>query len=277
MDREKSESTFAVEDTGIRVRAGQAGITLDDEALTALIVARIQAMDYSVLKYTPEKDDPAPLDLQAIYNEIHTEARDAYYTDELEVVPEEVGKSFEISEAELLIGQSPGQEVFIPFTVTEPEITARYLEEALFRDTLSSTYTILTNPGLINRTSNVKLAAQFVNGTVLMPDEVFSFNEVVGERTEARGFKEAKVFVKNEIVDGIGGGICQISSTLYKASLFADLQIVERTNHSFTVDYTQLGEDATVYYGAVDYKFKNNTPFPLKSSAGLKAPMFMLQ
>ena len=193
-DKQKIQSTYIVEDGGIRVNTGSAGVTVNEGQLTELIINRIQAMDFSPLKYEPEKDEPAQIDFQAIYNEIKTEPEDAYYADDLSVVPEVVGISFDASEAAQLAAQSPGQEVYIPLTLTKPDITADYLTKALFRDTLISTYTVLTDPSLVNRTSNVKLAASFVNGTVLMPDEVFSFNSVVGERTEERGFKEAKVF-----------------------------------------------------------------------------------
>jgi len=118
----------------------------------------------------------------------------------------------------------------------------------------------------------VKLAAKFVNGTVLNPGEVFSYNKVVGERTAERGFKNAQIFASGEIVDGLGGGICQVSSTLYMATLYADLEVVERRNHMFIVDYTKLGEDATVAYGSVDYKFRNDTNFPIRIDCWVDSP-----
>jgi len=100
--------------------------------------------------------------------------------------------------------------------------------------------------------------------------EVFSFNDVVGPRTVANGFKIAKEYVNGKIVDGVGGGVCQVSSTLYSAVLFADLETVERQNHMFTVSYIPLGRDAAVAYNELDFKFKNNTNWPIKIVSSVK-------
>jgi len=97
-----------------------------------------------------------------------------------------------------------------------------------------------------------------------MPGEEFSFNEVVGPRNEKTGYKSAHVFVNGRVEDGIGGGICQATSTLYNAVLLADLEVVERRNHSFIVTYVPLGQDATAYYGGTDLRFINNTGWPIK-------------
>lgn len=137
------------------------------------------------------------------------------------------------------------------------------LQRSLFRDVLTEQKTTL-NINLAARTSNVKLAASLVNGTILNPGDEFSYNKIVGPRTYERGFKDALIFQQGEIVDGTGGGICQVSSTLYMATLYSDLEVVERRNHRFTVTYTKLGEDATVVYGSTDYRFKNNTKYPIK-------------
>ena len=102
---------------------------------------------------------------------------------------------------------------------------------------------------------------------MLKKGEVFSYNNILGERTEARGYSGAKVYAGGEVVDGLGGGICQVSSTLYNAVLFADLNVVSRTCHSLPVAYVPLGRDATVSYGAIDFKFKNPYDDPIKISA----------
>ena len=123
------------------------------------------------------------------------------------------------------------------------------------------------NSAETNRTTNVTLATEKVNDIILLPGEEFSFNKIVGERTEERGFKPAIVFAGGELVDGIGGGICQVSSTIYLATLRADLEVTERAVHAYKVDYVPLGQDATVQWGYRDYKFKNNTAYPVKISA----------
>ncbi|NLB18585.1 MAG: hypothetical protein GX825_07660 [Syntrophomonadaceae bacterium] len=119
------------------------------------------------------------------------------------------------------------------------------------------------NAGNINRSSNLKIAAQALNGVIIMPDQVFSFNTAVGPRELSTGYKEALVILQNEFTPGIGGGICQVSSTLYNAVLMANLEIVERYNHSVAVDYVPTGLDATVVYKSRDFRFKNNFDFPI--------------
>lgn len=113
------------------------------------------------------------------------------------------------------------------------------------------------------RQTNIELATKSIDGTILMPGEIFSFNEVVGDRSKERGFQEAGTYVGNKVEPGIGGGICQVSSTLYRAAMRANLRSVERSNHSMAVGYMEPGLDATVSYGTLDYKFKNTYDFPI--------------
>ncbi len=108
------------------------------------------------------------------------------------------------------------------------------------------------------RTTNLKLAASKINETILSPGEEFSYNAIVGERTIAAGYKEAKVYSNGQVVDGLGGGICQISTTLFNAALYANLEITEIHNHQFVPSYVGAGRDATVVYGSKDFKFKNS-------------------
>ena len=115
-----------------------------------------------------------------------------------------------------------------------------------------------------NRTTNLRIAANKINGTVLMPGEVFSYNKTVGERTISAGYKDAAMYVNGETVDGLGGGICQVTSTLYEATLYANLEIVERANHQFVTSYLGPGLDATVVWGLTDFQFKNNRNYPIK-------------
>ena len=110
-----------------------------------------------------------------------------------------------------------------------------------------------------NRLSNIKLAIKLINGTCLKPGETFSFNEVVGERTSERGFKSAAAYSGGEVVNEVGGGICQVSTTLFNAAVKADLEIVERSSHSMTVSYVDRGKDAAVDWGNKDLKFKNTS------------------
>ncbi len=140
---------------------------------------------------------------------------------------------FDTEKAKEIIGDGSEASYTIPVTITQPTITEAVLKERLFRDTLARTATNL-NEGNAPRTNNVRLAAKAINGTILNPGDVFSYNTVVGERTQARGYQEAHAYSGGKIIDEFGGGVCQPSSTLYMAVLRADLEVVERHNHSFT-------------------------------------------
>lgn len=113
--------------------------------------------------------------------------------------------------------------------------------------------------GTENRLHNIALAAGFIRGTILTPGDFFSYNQTVGPRTVARGFKEAPVLIDDELVPGDGGGICQVSSTLFNVALLSDVQILSRNNHSRPVAYLPIGRDATVSFGTLDLAFKNTT------------------
>ncbi len=154
----------------------------------------------------------------------------------------------------------------IPAKITQPETTSESLKNTLLADELgrfSSSYASSSS----DRAYNIKLACEKINGYVLAPGEEFSYNNVVGPRTTERGFRVANVYVGNTVQPGVGGGICQVSSTMYNAVVFADLEITERRNHTLPVDYVPMGRDATVSYGTTDFKFKNTTSMPVEIKA----------
>lgn len=128
---------------------------------------------------------------------------------------------------------------------------------------LAAFATDIPSTGGTNRYNNIFLAAQILNGTVIMPGETFSFNEKVGERSSETGFKKAPIIIGNVVRQDLGGGICQVASTLYNASLLAGLEIVERSAHTIPVKYVPEGKDATVFYGLIDLKIKNNLLNPV--------------
>ena len=157
---------------------------------------------------------------------------------------------------------SPGETLTLDATIEEPEVTAKELKSVLFRDVLGEAKTHVS--GSAGRIGNVKLSAQTINGIVLNSGDIFSYNQSVGQRTEARGYKPAPAYVKGETVDEVGGGICQTSSTLYLACLLSNLEITERYAHRYIPAYISAGMDATVSWGGPDYKFTNNTLYPIK-------------
>ena len=215
-----------------------------------------------------EQFEADTVDIEAIYNEIHKDPIDAYYsTNPYEIHKEENGLDFAISlnEAKKIVSQD--QETFtIPLKVLKPKVTVKSLGQEAFPDLLAS-YSTTYSTGNYNRSTNISLAARSVNGYVLMPGETFSYNSTVGQRTAARGYKEAGVYLNGEVTTGLGGGICQVSSTLYNAILLANLEIVERSNHTFKPTYVPAGQDATVSWGAPDFKFKNNRNYPIRITA----------
>ena len=162
-----------------------------------------------------------------------------------------------------MIASNSSEEYTIPLKTLYPNVTTNMIGTEAFPDLLAQFSTYYSTRDK-DRTTNLRLAANKVNGTVLMPGETFSYNKVVGARTIAAGYKEAPIYVNGEVVDGLGGGICQISSTIYNAVIYANLDIVERTNHQFVPSYVKASRDATVVYGSLDFQFKNNRNYPIK-------------
>jgi vancomycin resistance protein YoaR len=150
--------------------------------------------------------------------------------------------------------------ITVPIEVIKPTITADKL--AAINSRISSFNTSFAASSA-ERARNIELAASFINGKILMPGETFSFNDSVGERTGERGFLEAPVIVDHKVESGFGGGICQVSSTLYNAILLAGMKASERTHHTLPSSYVKLGMDATVDWNNIDFKFENTFNYPI--------------
>lgn len=182
------------------------------------------------------------------------------------IVPEVEGHEIDIAALKELIlvavDKAEGGSITLPVRPVYPEFTADDLTESGIKE-LVAIYTSVFNIEDDNRTTNVKLSAQKINGKLLYPGQIFSFNDTVGPREKSHGFKEAMEIINGEFVPGIGGGVCQVSSTLYNTVLLAGLSIVERTNHSKPLSYVPLGRDATVADNALDFKFANNSSAPV--------------
>ena len=212
----------------------------------------------------PEIEVEMP-DFQALYEQLSASPEDAYYDKETgSIVPEVDGVEFDVKEAEQFWKAAKlNEKVEIPVKLTIPEITEESLKELLFRDKLGATTTYFYG-STENRINNIDLVVNKLNGLVLMPGDEFSYNGYVGQRTEEAGFKAAAAYNDGQVVQELGGGICQVSSTLYCATLAANLETVERTCHMFAVGYMNKGLDATVSWPGPDFKFKNNRDYPVK-------------
>ena len=204
------------------------------------------------------------LTAQQLHDRLHGEMKNASYDAASgSIVPEQFGADFDVAAAQTALdGAVPGETVSVPAVIEEPEVTASDLKMLLFRDVLGEARTHVS--GSAGRIGNVKLSAKLINGIVLNSGDTFSYNDSVGKRTEARGFKPAPAYVKGETVDEVGGGICQTSSTLYLACLLSNMEITERYAHRYVPAYIDWGMDATVSWGGPDYKFTNNTLYPVK-------------
>ena len=260
-------SGYTYENGELIVDKGVAGYGIDAGELCALVRAHLLAGKTDAVEVSLTMEEPAPLDWDALAALVKTQVREPALDLEKDptgntILPGQPGRSLDVTAAKAMVEASENP-VSVPILLTDPDMTDRAFQATIFRDVLGSASSTF-NPNNQNRTTNVTLAADFCNNTVLMPGEVFSYNAVVGPRTAERGFKEASVYIGASVEDGLGGGICQVTSTLYLATLYADLEIVERFNHSRDVTYVPDGLDATVAWGSKDYRFKNNTEYPIR-------------
>lgn len=260
------EATYYIEDDSLIITRGKAGISINSEELKNYIKKSINLSNYGDIEINTINAEPKDIDIDAIYNEVYTEVQDAYYTkNPFQVYPEVKGIDFNLDEAKEMLKEYK-EEYIIPLVITNPKKTINDIGTEAFPDLLS-TFSTRYDASNGSRTTNLKLAANKINGVVVMPGETFSYNKTLGKRTSEAGYKDAAGYAGGKVVQTIGGGICQISSTLYDAVLYANLDIVERHNHAFQTSYVGVGKDATVVYGALDFKFKNTRNYPITIKA----------
>lgn len=261
------ETSYYVDGSNLVITKGINGIKIEPEILKLQIISNINNF------YTNNESIDLPvtlcnaksIDIDTIYSEIYKQPKDAYYTKEpFTVYPHIDGIDFGITieEAKKIVEEEK-ESYIIPLKITSPAITTNQIGTEAFPDLLAS-YSTTYNTRNYNRTTNILLSSAKINGIVVMPGETFSYNVTVGQRTAAAGYKTAAVYMNGEVTTGIGGGICQVSSTLYNSVLLSNLQIIERYNHAFNTGYVPVGRDATVSWGGPDFKFKNNRNYPIK-------------
>ena len=260
-----ANTAYSVEEDALLVRIPQDGQSLDADALRSALEDRAWSSSLTIALPREILSPTEVLTAQDIHDAVSGEVKNAGYDAETDTItPEQVGADFDIPAAQAAMDAAePGSTVRINADIQLPAVTAEDLEELLFRDVLGEARTHVS--GTAARISNVKLASAAFNGVVLNTGDVFSYNETVGQRTAAKGYQPAPAYVQGETVDEIGGGVCQPSSTLYLACLRANLEITERYAHRYVPAYIGKGMDATVSWGGPDYKFTNNTDYPIKS------------
>lgn len=261
------EPSYDISGNNLIIKSGKNGNIVDSDKIKSLFVDKLIVVPYNTdsIEVPVFSKEANKIDIDAIHSEIYKEAQDASYTtNPYAVYPSSNGLDFNISidEAKALI-TGDKDSYTIPLKTLYPNVKTSDIGIEAFPDLLSSYSTSFASSSS-NRATNVSLATNKINGKVLMPGEVFSFNGTVGKRTPQAGFKVAGVYMNGQVATDYGGGICQVSSTLYNAVLRANLEIVDRSNHMFEVGYVPIGTDATVSWGAPDFKFKNSRSYPIK-------------
>lgn len=260
------DSSWEVQDDKLIIHKGKEGVCVNAEQLEQDILSALSRQDYDTPIPCPiTTRAPKSVNLQEIYNTIHTTVSNATLdpANNYELVPSSTGIDFNTSQAQTILDNTqPGADAVISLEVVQPEISTEDMQNNLFQSVLASYSTY--GGGTSERCSNLSLAAQSCDGTILLPGETFSYNATLGERTLERGYQYAGAYSDKEVIQEIGGGICQVSSTIFAALLYTDLEIVERHNHSMEVSYLPSGMDATVSWGGPDFQFRNNTKYPIK-------------
>lgn len=257
------------EGEGLYITKPQDGEKLDAAALRAELAQRFESRDLSAAARSVEcvfaAHTAAPMDVQALHDEI-AGTMAAAICDKSTGKPTQsrVGVQFDVETVQKqLDAAQPGEEFLADAQVQFPPAATEELEQAMFRDVIGTCTTTCAGPW--GRRQNIKLASAAINGRIYNPGEEFWYNATVGQRTEARGFQPAAAYSGGKTVTSIGGGICQVSSTLYYSALMADLQIVLRYAHMFDPGYMPVtGCDATVSWGGPDFAFRNSTNYPIK-------------
>lgn len=262
------EPDYYVENDKLIITPGQEGIKISVDNLINRIknTLKTSSSNQQYIEIPMDNVWPDKIDIEKIHDEIYKEVQDAYLTENpITIHPEVEGVDFDIEEAKKIL-ENDSEQYEIPLKITKPNVTMEQIGAEAFPNKISF-YSTRYDGGDVNRSTNLELACEKINDVIVLPGETFSYNKTLGERSKAAGYKTAKVYENGEVVDGIGGGICQISSTLYNAVLKANLEIVERRNHQFITSYVEEGRDATVAYGVTDFKFKNSRKYAIKIKA----------
>ena len=256
------DNTYFIDDDELVITRGTDGIIINLEDARNKIIDAIKNGRNEEIEIETEYAKCPNIDIQKIHDEVKSEPQNASYTKEpFQIIPHKVGIDFDVDKAKEVL-QEEKDEYTIKLTIIEPEIHTNEIGEEAYPDLLSSFSTKYDNTNR-PRSKNLEIAMSKLNGVVVMPGEIFSYNKTLGKRTEEAGYQYANGFAGGKVVPMLAGGICQISSTLYDAALYANMNIVERYNHMFQATYVEPGKDATVVYGSLDFKFENTRKYPI--------------
>jgi len=258
-----NDTTWEVRGDELILTKGITGKAIDAEKARADVKAALVG-DSGRVEVAITEAPPAEPDLDAIHDQVFAEPVNASLdVKTMDVIASAQGRDFDVAAAKAaLAAAAEGEPCSVPLTITEPSVTTEGLKALLFRDTLGVAATKAT--GTADRIRSIRNAAGFINGKILLPGEEFSYNGTCEPYTESNGYGRATAYVGGKSVDTVAGGICQLSSTLYWATLKANLKVTERHCHMYFPSYIAGGLDATVYGGGADYKFVNDTEYPIK-------------
>lgn len=267
LSRDPVDGAYRMEEgkgDGFYVTKPADGRTIDQDKLARALHQAVTTHCLDPIECASTVTQGKVLDLAAVEQEIGGQGKNASYDKATgQVVEGRVGVTFDVAGAEKLVEQAqPGQEIMIPAQITYPTVTKAELEKVLFRDVLGQ-YTSYVS-GTSDRIFNVRKAAGNISGSVVNSGENFSYNAAVGPTTKEAGFKIGTAYVGGKAVPSYGGGVCQVSSTLYYSALLANLKIVSRACHMYAQDYVPSGCDATVFWPYLDFVLQNDTDYPIK-------------
>lgn len=261
-------TTYKVEKTKVIFTKGKSGEAVKQKDVYNTIQTALNEYDFNkTLKIKPSSVSEDESVMKTIYKTLSKEGKNATLdkNNDYKIVAEQYGAKYDLDDSISAFNKAKeGKEFEVKAKAIVPSITKEDLEKNLFKDVLGE-YTTTVNGSSV-RKNNVRLAGEKCN-VILLPGEEFSYNQTVGKRTKENGFGEAGAYLNGETVQEVGGGVCQASSTLYNAVVLANLEVTERTNHTYISSYVPIGRDATVSWGGPDFKFKNNRDYPIKIEA----------
>lgn len=252
--------TYELAEESVTVTPGTDGRQVDTGAL---LTAVEQALSQGESELRVETEAiPAPeLTGTVVRDLVHLEPKAPGLDENGKLTPAVIGRTVDPEEAQKLLDEAePGQSVTIPLSYIPPDTTGD--ERLYYKDLLAEVTTYMD--GVANRSFNVNRAASFCNGKVIQPGEVFSYIGTIGDPSSRNGYKPSTGYQNGKTVPMDGGGVCQVSSSLYYCAVYANLEIVKRACHAFATGYIPNGLDATIYYPSLDFKFRNDTGFPIK-------------
>lgn len=257
-----AKDTYKIENEKLLLTVGAAQKP-DEDRLKEKLITALQTKDFEHVIPCPTTPDDIE-NLERVYQEVYRKPLNSTLdrNNNFAVTEAVTGVDFDKENAKKILEEAKdGETVKIDLIYTQPDISAQNLRDRLFVDDLASYTTKIT--GSSNRRTNVRLAAEKCNGKVLLSGDELSFNGAVGEQSAATGFKPAGATLNGKPVLAYGGGICQVSSTIFAAALYANLEIVERWEHDYVSSYIAAGLDAAVAWNELDFRIANNSSYPI--------------